>query len=134
LTQEKKDAWTWFSKFIRARDCLATTGTTTEGKCITCNEVFPVSRLQAGHFVSSRTDIVLFNENITNAQCYRCNIVLNGLWPVYYAKMLERFGQEKVNELIHLFFQQDDEEYTIEDYQQLAKIYKEKYERLLVQT
>jgi hypothetical protein len=48
--------------------------------------------------------------------------------------MLEKFGQEKTNELIGLFFKQDDEEYTVEDYQQLAKIYKEKYERLFSQT
>ncbi len=97
--------WLWptFSRYIRIRDCLTTTGTTTYGICCTCGKRKRVSghgQLQAGHFIPGRTDAILFDEEQVHAQCYRCNMLLQGVWPVYYEYMLEKFGLEAVHEML----------------------------------
>ena len=73
-SKAKKDAWTAFATYIRLRDCLKTTGTTTSCVCVTCaqrGDVAPkeCKHIQAGHAVGGRGNAVLFNEEITNGQC-----------------------------------------------------------------
>lgn len=65
----KNRAWKWFSLYIRARDCIKTTGSISRGKCVTCGKEFNFKDLQAGHFVQGRNNAVLFNELGVNAQC-----------------------------------------------------------------
>jgi hypothetical protein len=123
-------AWPIFSKFIRLRDCLATTGTLTHGVCITCGRRYPFSKLQAGHFLPGRMDTVLFDEESVNAQCYRCNVVLAGMWPSYYRIMQERHGQDWIEHKIEEWIE-DAEVLTINDLRATTALYTMKYNKLM---
>jgi hypothetical protein len=101
VSRAKKDAWDAFSKYIRLRDCLMTTGTIEEGHCVTCNRKKSFKKLQAGHFMPGRRNEILIDEKTVNAQCYACNIMKNGNWTEYYKFMVRRFGIVMVNEYIH---------------------------------
>lgn len=99
-----KDLWNVFSQYIRLRDCLLTTGTIWKGKCVTCGKIYRFNYLQAGHFIPGRKNSVLFNERCVHAQCFRCNVVLGGNWPLYYRFMQRTYGQETIEELIDTSF------------------------------
>ncbi len=92
-----------FSIYIRTRDCLKTTGTKTEGKCVTCEKIYPFEALHAGHFVDGRHPSVVFDERNCHAQCFKCNMKLPGCKAgniiKYYPKMLEMYGQKVIYEL-----------------------------------
>ena len=89
----KKKAWVLFSRYIRLRDCLKTTGTTTHGVCITCGKNYPFESLQAGHFIAGRSNAVLFDEHGVFAQCYACNVGLHGNVLEYRRKIIEMYGE-----------------------------------------
>lgn len=98
----KKDAWDWFSKYIRLRDCLITTGTKEYGVCITCGRQYPFSKLQAGHFQAGRGNAILFEETNCHAQCYGCNCGKSGD-QYNYGKILEdMYGKDEVDRLVVL--------------------------------
>jgi hypothetical protein len=95
--------WLWpvFSRYIRTRDCIRTTGSPLHGKCVTCGKKYPIGKLQAGHFIPGRTDAILFDETQVHAQCYRCNVKLQGMWHKYYAFMLdEGWTHEDIQQMI----------------------------------
>ena len=94
----RKKAWEEFSKFIRLRDALETTGTVYTLLCFTCDKPYPAfgkGCAQAGHFVAGRKNAVLFQEKGCHAQCYNCNINLKGNTLVYRRKMIEKYGIEE---------------------------------------
>ncbi len=100
ITALKKKLWKIFSIYIRMRDCLETTGTTTHGKCCTCRKDYPIGKLQAGHFIPGRSDSILFDPICVHAQCYRCNIKRQGEWLKYFRFMEKKHGREFVLELM----------------------------------
>ncbi len=123
ITDWEKWLWPVFSKYIRLRDCLITTGTIWKGACVTCGKVYRMGKqLQAGHFVPGRTRAILYDERGVHAQCYRCNRHLQGAWPPYYKFMLKVYGQKVVDELIDLYGQ--DMELTPEWFEQSYEYYK----------
>jgi hypothetical protein len=89
----KKLAWDAFSKFIRLRDCLKTTGTATHGKCITCGKLAPFGLLDAGHFVSRKYNSTLFDETNCHAQCRFCNRYQNGNLLEYRRQIVKLYGE-----------------------------------------
>lgn len=103
----KKKAWDIFSKYIRTRDCLASQGSREFGNCFTCNKVYPIGKLQAGHFVDGRMKPVLFNEDIVHSQCYGCNISKKGNKEEYIPKMIDIWGIEKTLSFLELRKSQD---------------------------
>ena len=96
----KQKAWQAFSKYVRLRDCLLTTGTLTHGRCITCGKVFEFSSLQAGHFIPGRNNAILFNPVQVHAQCIGCNMFGKGMFPEYYKEMVSRYGLQEVQQMI----------------------------------
>ncbi len=92
VSQLKKDVWKVFSYYIRLRDCLFTTGTTTHGRCVSCGKLCEFSQLQAGHFVPGRTNNILFDEEIVHAQCSYCNNALEGNHHNYRKTILDLYG------------------------------------------
>lgn len=100
ITDWEKWLWKIFSQFIRLRDCLKTTGVVDRGRCVTCGRIYPFSKLQAGHFIPGRTRAILFDEMCVHAQCYRCNVKLDGAWPPYYRFMQKEYGQNVIEELV----------------------------------
>lgn len=99
----KRKAWEAFSRFIRLRDALKTTGGRETALCYTCDKPYPISGkgcIQAGHFIGGRGNLVLFDERQVHAQCYNCNINLKGKWNVYLVKMRKEYGNELVETMI----------------------------------
>ena len=88
LPQSKKKAWTEFSKWVRARD----------GRCVTCGAT---ENLQAGHFIRAAQcwNYFNFNEVNVNAQCYRCNVALEGNYIEYTLFMIDKYGVGMIQKL-----------------------------------
>lgn len=91
-TGPKATAWTWFAKYIKVRDALATTGTLERARCITCDREAPISSMDAGHMIPGRTGGILFDESIVFAQCRECNRDGNGERQAFKRIMVERHG------------------------------------------
>jgi len=102
ISGARKAAWKEFSRFIRLRDCLETTGSTKYGVCFTCGQTVPCQELHAGHYIDGRTNGLLFNELGTHAQCAECNIAKGGNKKIYKRKMLARYGGKVVESLEQL--------------------------------
>lgn len=122
LGKEKAKAWKAFSLWVRNRNAV-------EGmnECYTCGKVLPIKELQAGHFIEGRTNSILFEEDILECQCQKCNIWDKGNLTVFTFKKIKELGEDRVNELIQL--KHVTKKYTIADYQEIA----EKYTKLLDQ-
>lgn len=98
----RQKAWDAFSKYIRLRDAIKTTGTTHEARCITCNRVYPIKgrgTMQAGHFQGGRSNAILIDEQGVHAQCYGCNVGKKGNTVPYYKFMLKEYGQEVIDDI-----------------------------------
>jgi hypothetical protein len=103
LSKAKKECWTEFSKYIRLRDCLKTTGTTESGICVSCGKVCKFKKLQAGHFIPGRHNGNLFSERFVNAQCWQCNAPAflggkNGNALAYRRAMIKMYGESAEEE------------------------------------
>lgn len=124
LQKAKEKAWKWFSLFVRLRDCYRTTGGITHGKCCTCGNLYPIEKLQAGHFVPGRTNALLFREKGCHCQCQRCNLFRHGSIHEYWDFMLDQYGQATI----------DDErlqrrvtiKYTLDDFNRIAEMYRKR--------
>ena len=109
VSKLKARVWVVFSKYIRTRDCLLTTGCTSWGLCITCGKRYHFKLLQAGHFISGRHNANLFSERGTHAQCYNCNLNLKGNTLIYRRKIIELYGKgvdedlEEIDKQIYKF-------------------------------
>ena len=91
--------WKAFSRWIRLRDCLKTTGMPEYGRCVTCGKSFPFKELQAGHFIPGRSNGILFEEQAVHAQCRGCNVFGRGQLSRYTKFMLAEYGQEVIDDL-----------------------------------
>ena len=93
LSSTKKRAWRYFSKYIRLRDALKTTGDINFCKCFTCGRIESIKNMDAGHFVSRRFNSTLFDERNVNAQCARCNVFLSGNQLEYRRQLIKLYGE-----------------------------------------
>lgn len=93
-----------FSQYIRTRDCLLTTGTKENGKCVTCGRVYPFKDLQAGHAIGGRCNSILFDEQLVNAQCVSCNLFRYGRQAEYSVWFIEKYGMDCWKEKVALKF------------------------------
>jgi len=125
---KKETAWRWFSKYIRLRDAIKTTGDQFYCRRITCGQVKPVGEIHAGHGIPGRMNSILFNEELVNGQCKTCNCEGKGQTEMYKKVLIDVYGQEKwdfwqsaKNNPVH---------YTQFDYEQMAKTYRQKYKEL----
>ena len=94
----KKRIWPLFSRYIRLRDCLRTTGSPLWGECISCGQTFEYHDLDAGHFVPKRANNY-FSEKGVHAQCKKCNRFQGGNQLGYRHALVELYGEEVTNEL-----------------------------------
>uniref|UniRef100_A0A6M3LUQ8 Putative lambda recombination protein n=1 Tax=viral metagenome TaxID=1070528 RepID=A0A6M3LUQ8_9ZZZZ len=125
----KDRTWRAFSKYIRLRDCLKTTGTVTHGKCITCGKLLSITFCDAGHFVSRRYNSTLFDERNVHIQCRYCNRFLNGNLLEYRRQIIRLYGEgidieleDKATEITKL---------GVEDLTNIEKYYKIKVEEFI---
>ena len=84
LPKLKAKAWKLFSAYICKRDNYT---------CFTCGK----AGNQGGHFKHGKLD---FDEMNINCQCPRCNKWLHGNLGIYAIKLIEKYGKNKVDDLI----------------------------------
>lgn len=125
----KKKAWSNFSRYIRLRDAIKTTGTKDEATCITCDTRYPIKNMHAGHFLPGRHNSVLFDERNVHAQCGVCNMWRKGNTVKYFRKMQLMYGDNVINELEKL--DGETKQYKQHELQELIDTYQEKYLTLL---
>lgn len=89
LSYLKKKAKIAMSKYIRKRDSYI---------CITCNKQGNKNNTNAGHFIHNKNS-TLFNEINVNCQCIKCNYFLSGNLGVYRKILIEKYGEDNINEL-----------------------------------
>lgn len=131
-TTIRTKAWDAFSRYIRLRDAIKTTGTKDSVECITCGAIKPafgIGCAQAGHLIPGRTNSLLIDEKFVNAQCDHCNRGLKGNWVPYRRKMVEWYGEDAVKEV-------EDRKYTTKpmkkyQWQEVIDTYNKKYKDLL---
>ncbi len=124
----KANAWRIFSRYIRLRDCLFTTGTKEYGLCVSCGFQFPFDNLQAGHFIAGRHNANLFSEEGVHAQCRLCNIIKKGNQLSYRRAIINLYGdgydlvlEAEANQI---------KKYTPQDYLDLIEYYNKEIKKL----
>ena len=98
VRKAKAKTWLVFSRYIRLRDCLKTTGSPEYGECISCGNTKSYHDLDAGHLVVKRANNY-FSERGVNAQCQSCNRFKGGNQLGYRRGLLLLYGEEVVSEL-----------------------------------
>ena len=127
----KEKAWKAFSRYIRLRDALATTGGVDFLVCCSCGTAYPafgVGCAQAGHFVPGRSHPLLFREKGVHGQCYNCNQNLKGNWVHYEKFMLSKYGEKITTEEKQAKF--GNLKYTAAELEGKCEYYKQKYDEL----
>lgn len=130
----KKKAWDAFSRYIRLRDAIKTTGTIETVECYTCRKIYPafgVGCVQAGHFIPGRHNDVLLDEVCVRAQCYNCNVNLKGNWIQFERHLVEDYGKDYVEELKQ---PRPTKIMKVSDWLEEEAHYKDWYNRLLMET
>ena len=90
----KKVADKYFSKYVRLRDSQDG-----YGNCITCGRNYHYKQAQAGHFVSRRCNLLRYDEQNVNLQCFACNVMEHGD-QYNYAKQLDlKYGNGTAEKL-----------------------------------
>jgi len=125
----KKEVWDIFSKYIRLRDCLRTTGCPSFGLCITCGKRYHFKLLQAGHFIPGRHNSNLFSKKGTHAQCYNCNINLRGNTLEYRRQIIRLYG-EGYDEILEAEARQT-KKFTAAELTEMKEYYTQKVKELL---
>ena len=126
--KDTKDA---FSRYIRKRDSLETTGDIEYCICCTCGEVrstfHGTNCIQAGHFIHTHLS-VRFDERNVHAQCAKCNKWGKGEPIKYTLFMLKKYGQDVIDELEERKHQVV--KFTRSDLDEIRDKYKKKFEEL----
>lgn len=126
LKKHKDKAWNEFSRFIRLRDCLKTTGTIDQGICCTCNKLVNFKDSQASHFIPGRHNAVLFSEKGVNLACYACNISKHGNIHAYWLWMEKHYGRRTIDRLLSeskqtVIYKSHDYDLIADKYKRLAQ-------------
>ena len=94
LSTVKAKCWKLFSQYIR----LSAADDNGIVRCVTCGELLFWREAQAGHFISGRTNAVLFDERLVHPQCMSCNIWQDGNYVAYTLFMLTKHTREEIEE------------------------------------
>jgi len=122
----QRKLWKVCSEYIKKRDGRI---------CITCGkEIKPGKGVHNGHFLPSKTCgfNLRYDEKNLNVQCFYCNKNLGGFGAMYYKKMVEKHGQEFVDNLFRRYKEHllNKEKWADKDYLNKIEYYKEKLKNL----
>ncbi len=92
VSSAKAATWKVYSRYVRLRDCLYTTGSLEWGECVSCGRTFEFNHLDAGHFIPKKSGNY-FSERGVNAQCQSCNRFHSGQQLPYRREIVERYGE-----------------------------------------
>jgi len=125
VTNLKVRLWSWFSKYIRARDAK-------DGycKCISCGRVHHwKDQIHAGHFIpKARGNSIYFNEKNVNAQCSYCNKWKGGNPVPYRIALNKKWGEGTDVELEKLAVA--GKKFEIPELKDMIKHYREEFHKL----
>ena len=129
IAKLKAKAWRTFSRYIRTRDCLKTTKNPHSGKCITCGELYPFEKLDAGHYIHEiKHPMTYFHEKNAHAQCQHCNRFANK-GDEYAIVLRKMYGKDILEELNALKNQHH--QFQTRELEEFIAKYKEKTEQML---
>lgn len=85
-------AWKMTSMYVRLKS---------KGFCYTCDGVFPLEKLSAGHFIEKRGNAnTYFDLDNLRAQCsWNCNRKAGGRKDVYAKKLIHEYGPTIIDDL-----------------------------------
>jgi len=120
--------WKLCSEYNRRKDADSEGYT----KCVTCGKFGHWREFDAGHFIAKGNgNSVYFVDDGIHSQCRGCNRFDEGNKENYYPYMVERYGQDRVDELKRT--KHTTLKITREDYAEMEANYKNKI-RLLDET
>ena len=114
-----REAQKWFNKYCRMRD--------KDEPCISCGRHHQ-GQYHAGHFrTTAAAPQLRFHEDNVHKQCSVCNNHLSGNLLEYRKRLIQKIGAERVDQL-----QNDSsiKRWTIEELQEIKKVYKNKCKEL----
>lgn len=114
-----------FSKYIRLRDALITTGTKTHALCITCKRRFPIKDMHAGHWRKRGRHATRYDEGNVHAQCTSCNTYRDGMEEEHRRAIIERHGEGADDRLYEL--SNTVKKYTVGELRELVEYHEEEY-------
>jgi len=116
----KRKAIQVFNEYIRKRDEAL--------PCVSCGYKDGARQIHAGHYrPAGNVAILRFDERNVHAQCSICNNHLSGNLMNYRKELINRIGLYQVEELEAT---NDPKQYTIEEYAEIIKVYKQKIKDL----
>lgn len=116
----KRKAIQVFNAYIRKRD--------EKLPCVSCGYDGTQRQIHAGHYrPAGNVAILRFDERNVHAQCSICNNHLSGNLVNYRNELINRIGLEVVEELEST---NSPKQYTIEEYAEIIKTYKQKTKEL----
>lgn len=94
-----------FSKYIRSRDALRTTGSIERVICISCGKEVENHGhfINCGHFIPRYCKSTRYDENNCHGQCVYCNKYLSGNLFCYEEALTDKFGENEVLKLKEAF-------------------------------
>lgn len=123
-----------FSNYIRLRDALELhkeTGTDISlGRCCTCGKIGQWRYMDCGHFISKGmggASGVRYDERNAHLQCNSENAFEQGNIPAYREFMLNKYGQEIIDELK---IKDKTHTYSLLELEGLLLYYKQEYKKL----
>lgn len=136
----KRKLWLACSRYIRLRDSIEYCQKSRipiwpeMGVYCSCGKVIDMEKADAGHFISrgiGGSSGVYFDERNIHLQCRSCNRFAEGNKEEYRQFMLEKYGQDVIDELkvknkIH--------KYTLIELEGLLRYYQNNYEKLKAKT
>ncbi len=118
----KRKAIQVFNEYIRKRD--------KDLPCVSCGHKDGVRQIHAGHYrPAGNVAILRFDERNVHAQCSICNNHLSGNLVNYRKELISRIGLDQVEELEAT---NEPKQYTIEEYAEIIKTYKQKIKELQI--
>lgn len=125
----EKKLWNIFSKWIRRRDCLRTTGDPAWLLCFTCQKRTPFNEAHAGHFVRRGCKPLKFEPQNVQGQCAYCNCYRDGEQALFLVELEKLYGRHVVDQLLEterLYKQGIYRKFTRIELMELIKYYQEK--------
>ncbi len=113
-----------YSEYIRRKD--ADEGGTTS--CVTCQKLLHWKDAHCGHFIKRQNRAARWLEANTHVQCVRCNTYLGGNDAVYAVFIIDRYGRETYDQLMHMRGKEFKRYRT--DYEELIETYQNKVKEL----
>lgn len=124
----KDKVWKVFSRYIRLRDCLKTTGTIYRAVCYSCGKEFYFSDLNAGHYIPRKWNNTFLDETNVHAQCVGCNKYKDGNIGDYTITLQNEYGMD-YNQKLYIKSRQE-KKFTKEELESLLVYYKSKIKEL----